>query len=196
MAPDIVPPESGKSSDEVPVTLPVKLPVTLPVMSPVTLPLRGPENKFAVTVPEAFAFVAITVPVNVGEVPNTNKPVPVSSVTAEIKFALLGVAKKVATLLARPDTPVDIGNPVPLVRTTADGVPSAGVTRVGLLANTAAPVPVSSVKADARLALDGVARKVATPLPRPSTPVDIGNPVVFVSTPEAGVPSAGATKVL
>ena len=77
MAPDIVPPESGKSSDEVPVTLPVKLPVTLPVMSPVTLPLRGPENKFAVTVPEAFAFVAITVPVNVGEVPNTNKPVPV-----------------------------------------------------------------------------------------------------------------------
>ena len=38
---------------------------------------------------------------------------------------------------------------------------------VGLLANTLAPVPVSSVRADARLALEGVARNVATPVPNP-----------------------------
>jgi hypothetical protein len=36
------------------------------------------------------------------------------------------------------------------------GVPSAGVTNVGEFANTKAPVPVSSVTAEARLADDGV----------------------------------------
>ena len=46
------------------------------------------------------------------------------------------------------------------------GVPSTGVTKVGLVANTKAPVPVSSVTAAARLALDGVVRNVATPVPR------------------------------
>ena len=37
--------------------------------------------------------------------------------------------------------------PVILVPTRADGVPRAGVTKVGLVANTLAPVPVSSVRA-------------------------------------------------
>jgi len=34
------------------------------------------------------------------------------------------------------------GNPVALVNTNADGVPNAGVTNVGLVANTTAPEPV------------------------------------------------------
>jgi hypothetical protein len=70
------------------------------------------------------------------------------------------------------------------------GVPNRGVTNVGLVAKTNAPVPVSSVTAVARLELEGVARNVATPLPSPDTPVEIGRPVVFVSVPDVGVPSA------
>ena len=80
--------------------------------------------------------------------------------------------------------------PVMFVPTRDDGVPRAGVTRVGLVANTNAPLPVSSVTADARLALEGVPRNVATPDPRPETPVLIGSPVAFVSVALDGVPSA------
>ena len=67
--------------------------------------------------------------------------------------------------------------PVMFVPTRVEGVPRLGVTRVGDVANTRLPDPVSSVTAEARLALDGVAKKVATPAPRPDTPVEIGRPV-------------------
>ena len=46
-------------------------------------------------------------------------------------------------------------------------LPRTGVTSVGEVANTREPLPVSSVTADAKLADDGVARKVNTPLPAP-----------------------------
>ncbi len=42
-------------------------------------------------------------------------------------------------------------------------VPSTGVTKVGLVLNTNRPVPVSSVIAARRFALDGVAKKVCMP---------------------------------
>lgn len=77
----------------------------------------------------------------------------------------------------------------------ADAIPSVGVTSVGLVANTAAPEPVSSVKAAARFALEGVAKNVATPVPRPETPVEIGRPVQLVSVPLVGVPSIGVVRV-
>jgi hypothetical protein len=70
-----------------------------------------------------------------------------------------------------------------------------GVTNVGEVLNTARLVPVSSVMAEARLADDGVARKVPTPVPSPETPVEIGRPVAFVKVPEVGTPSTGVTKV-
>jgi len=93
-------------------------------------------------------LVAVATPktgvTRVGDVANTNAPVPVSSVTAAIKLADDGVPKKVATPVAKPDTPVEIGRPVQLVRVPEDGVPNAGVTRVGDVANTNAPDPVSS----------------------------------------------------
>ena len=132
---------------------------------------------------------------NVGDVANTKDPVPVSSVTAAAKLALDGVAKNVATPVPKPLTPVLIGKPVALVKVALDGVPKAGVTNVGLVANTNDPVPVSSVTAAARFALDGVAKNVATPVPKPLTPVLMGKPVVFVKTPLAGVPRAGAVNV-
>ena len=53
---------------------------------------------------------------SVGEVANTRLPVPVSSVTAVLRLAELGVAKKVATFAARPETPVEIGNPLQFVK--------------------------------------------------------------------------------
>lgn len=53
--------------------------------------------------------------------------------------------------------------PVMFVPTSADGVPSAGVTKVGLVANTAAPVPVSSVNAPASWAEVNEPSDVALP---------------------------------
>ena len=82
-----------------------------------------------------------------------------------------------------------------MVNVALDGVPKAGVTKVGEVANTNEPDPVSSETALARLALVGVAKNVATPVPKPETPVLIGNPVVLVKTPLAGVPKAGAVNV-
>jgi hypothetical protein len=132
---------------------------------------------------------------NVGLVAKTNEPVPVSSVTAEIRLALDGVARKVATPVPRPETPVLIGKPVALVKVPLVGVPRIGVTRVGEVANTKEPEPVSSVIAEAKLALEGVAKRVATLVPKPLTPVEIGRPVAFVKTAALGVPRAGVTNV-
>jgi hypothetical protein len=94
-----------------------------------------------------------------------------------------------------PVTPVVRGRPVTLVITPEVGVPSKGVTSVGEVANTRAPEPVSSVTAAARLEELGVPRKVATPEPRPDTPVLIGRPVALVSVADEGVPRAGVTSV-
>ena len=70
------------------------------------------------------------------------------------------------------------------------GVPRIGVVKVGDVANTNEPEPVSSVTAAARFALDGVAKNVATFAPRPLMPVDTGKPVALVNVPEDGVPNA------
>jgi hypothetical protein len=51
------------------------------------------------------------------------------------------------------------------------GVPRTGVTKVGEVAKTNEPEPVSSVTAAARLAEDGVPKKVATPEPNEVMPV-------------------------
>lgn len=70
------------------------------------------------------------------------------------------------------------------------GVPNTGVVSVGDVAKTNEPDPVSSVTAAARFALDGVAKNVATFVPRPLTPVEMGKPVALVSVPLEGVPNA------
>jgi hypothetical protein len=58
----------------------------------------------------------------VGDVAKTKLPVPVSSVTAASKFALVGVAKNVATFVPSPLIPVAIGNPVAFVSVILAGV--------------------------------------------------------------------------
>jgi hypothetical protein len=159
---------------------------------PVTPVVKGKPVRFVATPDVGVPNKGVT---NVGEVAKTLAPVPVSSVKAAARFALDGVARKVATPVPRPDTPVEIGRPVAFVKVALVGVPRMGVTRVGLVANTKEPVPVSSVIAEAKLALEGVAKRVATPVPKPLTPVDIGRPVAFVKTAALGVPRAGVTSV-
>jgi hypothetical protein len=171
------------------VTAPVKLAfvVTLPAVRPDAVPVI-----FVPTKADGVPNAGVT---NVGLVAKTKDPVPVSSVTADIRFAELGVARKVATPVPRPETPVLIGRPVAFVKVPLAGVPRTGVTRVGDVANTNAPEPVSSDTAEAKLAEDGVPKNVATPAPKPLTPVEIGRPVKFVATPLVGVPRIGVTKV-
>jgi hypothetical protein len=159
---------------------------------PVTPVVRGRPVKLVATPDVGVPSKGVT---NVGLVAKTLAPVPVSSVKAAAKFADDGVAKKVATPVPRPDTPVLMGKPVALVKVPLVGVPRMGVTNVGLVANTFAPVPVSSVKAAAKLAELGVAKKVATPVPKPLTPVEIGRPVALVKVPLVGVPRIGVTRV-
>ena len=70
---------------------------------------------------------------------------------------------------------------MPVVKFPLAGDPKAGVTNVGLVANTNAPEPVSSLTAAAKLAEVGVARNVATLAPRPVTLPIAGVIVVFVT---------------
>lgn len=159
---------------------------------PVTPVVRGKPVAFVNVALDGVPSAGVT---NVGDVANTNAPEPVSPVTAAARFAELGVARNVSTPVPRPVTPVEIGRPVAFVSVAADGVPKSGVVSAGLVANTNAPEPVSPVTAAAKLAEDGVARNVATPVPRPDTPVAIGSPVAFVRVADAGVPNVGVTSV-
>ena len=170
-------------------------------------PVIGRPVQF-VSVPEAG--VPRAGDTKVGEVANTRAPEPVSPVTAAARLAELGVPKNVATLPPRPvrfdratlpsnDAPVttptaltppatlspvtSIVDPVPTTMLVAVAAPRTGVTRVGEVANTRAPDPVSSVTAEARLAELGVPRNVATLPARPETPEEIGRPVQFVRVP-------------
>ena len=54
---------------------------------------------------------------------------------------------------------------------------------MGLVPNTAAPLPVSSVKAAAKLALVGVPSHVPTPVPSPVIPARGAAVAVFVPVP-------------
>ena len=69
------------------------------------------------------------------------------------------------------------------------------MTITGEFANSNAPVPVSSVTALARFVLEGVAKNVAIPEPRPETPVLIGKLVAFIKLADCGVPKIGVTNV-
>lgn len=154
--------------------------------APVTPVVSGKPVKFVAT---PLAGVPRFGVINVGDVAKTRLPVPVSSVTALARFALLGVPNHVATPAPKevipvppfasgriPVTPVVSGKPVTLVMTPLAGVPNAGVTNeaeliVGEVPKTKAPVPVSSVTAEARFALEGVPKKVAMPAPKEVIPV-------------------------
>jgi hypothetical protein len=140
--------------------------------------------------PECVILAETIVPVKVGDADNTTLPVPVEAVTPVPPLATGRV----------PVTPVVKGRPVQVVNVPEVGVPNIGVVKVGevivgLVAKTAAPVPVSSVKAARKLADEGVAKNVATLDPKPDTPVETGKPVQLDKLPDCGVPKIGVTKV-
>jgi hypothetical protein len=148
--PTVVAPSVDAPADKVEEKVPVaalKLPVKLKDV-PVATPMTGV--------------------IKVGVFANTNEPLPVSSVIAANKLALVGVAKYVATPVPNPLTPVEIGKPVPLVKVTDVGIPKIGVTNVGLVDNTKLPDPVD----------------VVTPVPPLATAI-----VVALQIPEVMVPT-------
>ena len=197
-----------------PVPLPMsKAPLAGVVVKPVPPLATGKVPVTPVDKGKPVALVSVTevgVPsrgvTNVGLVANTAEPVPVSSVNAPNKLAELNDPNDVAlpTLVTAPVKLAFVVTlpavrpaavPVMFVPTSALGVPRAGVTSVGLVANTNEPVPVSSETAASKLAEVGVAKKVATPVPKPLTPVLIGKPVALVKVADVGVPKTGVTNV-
>jgi len=82
---------------------------------------------------------------------------------------------------------------VTLLTEVAVATPKDGVVKVGEIAKTKAPLPVSSVTAAAKLAEEGVAKKVAMPVPRPDMPVETGRFVALARLRELGVPKAPPT---
>lgn len=148
---DAVTPEASVAPVSVPagaITAAVVMPVTKPLLLNVTTgiaveePVVAPVATVASVVAKNPAVVEMS-PVNAGNWAAASVPV----------------------------TPVERGSPVAFVSVPEAGVPRTGVTSVGDVANTSAPVPVSLVTAAIRLALDGVPRKVATFAPRLVMPV-------------------------
>ena len=181
------------------------------LLVPVVLAFKAPE-------PTAV-FVAIAP----APLP-TVKPDRVASVVEEIAPVTANAPEFTAASVEVPDADSEVNAPVdgveaptvPLifieavpvrfVTTPLLGVPSAGVTSVGDVANTLAPVPVSSVKAAAKLAELNEPSEVALPA-EVTAPVRLALvvtvpavkpaavPVMFVPTKADGVPSAGVTNV-
>jgi hypothetical protein len=128
---------------------------------------------------EYFIFVKVGLPVQLVNTPLVGVP-------------NMGVTITILVLVQAEILPLTT---VPNIGAVIVGEVSVGVAIVGLVPKTNAPDPVSSVTAVFKLALLGVAKKVATPDPKPVTPVLIGSPVQLVNTPDTGVPSAGVTNV-
>jgi len=106
--------------------------VATPVPSPLT-PVETGNPVALVNVPDVgVPSIGVT---NVGLVDKTILPEPVEVVTPVPPLATGNV----------PVTPLDKGNPVALVNTPLAGVPSIGVTKVGLVDKTTEPVPVEVV---------------------------------------------------
>lgn len=94
-----------------------------------------------------------------------------------------------------PTTPVESGSPVAFVNTPDDGVPSAGVTRVGLVSVSPATVEAVAPRLMVVEPIVTFGLAIFALGKSPVTPVGNGNPVACVRTPEDGVPKAGVMRV-
>lgn len=135
----------------VPKSVPEVGSVTLVVPVVVKVRLLAPA-RIKLLAPKVMVDGSTGVPVKVGETEKTTLPEPVSLVRAVARFALDGVARNVATLAPRPETPVVIGRPVALVKVAALGVPRFGVVKTGEVVNATTPVPLSSLRRAANCA--------------------------------------------
>lgn len=110
----------------------------------VVRPVVPPDTSTLVTVPNGFVPQEVLEPSVVRYLPL----LPVWLGASALKAALAVIWP--VPPFARPKvpvTPVVKGKPVAFVNTPLEGVPSAGVTKTGDVANTLAPEPVSSVRA-------------------------------------------------
>ena len=102
----------------------------------------------AVVAPTVPLMLIEAVPVKLVTVPLDGVPkAPPLTTNAPDEPTLM--AKAAATPVPNPEIPVETGKPVALVRVAELGVPKAGVTSVGLVANTTEPLPVELVKVGA-----------------------------------------------
>lgn len=140
------------------------------------------------------AVVVVKIPVGISVI--DPPPVDIGEGAVIVTIAVVPLINVIAFVGAIVDALAIVGAAADVANTSDNfGEVNVGVVIVGEVANTADPVPVSSVKAVRKLVDVGVAKKVATPVPRPATPVEIGSPVQLVSTPEDGVPIAGVVSV-
>jgi hypothetical protein len=145
------------------------------------------------------AVVVVKIPVGIKVI--YPPPVDIGDGAVIVAIAATPLINVIAFVGATVDALAIVGAAADVANTSVNfgevkvGVEIVGVVIVGEVANTADPVPVSSVKAVRKLTDEGVAKKLATPAPRPATPVEIGRPVQLVNTPEDGVPIAGVTNV-
>ena len=149
-------------------------------MLPAAVQVKAPVG-ITVIVPPPVEIGAGAVIVTTAAVPEIKVIGAVGAIVAA--EAIVGAA---AVLATKPEylTFVKVGLPVQLVKSPLAGVPNTGVTNVGLVANTKAPLPVSPVTAVAKLADEGVAKKAPTFAPNPLIPVATGNPVQLVNVPD------------
>lgn len=97
-----------------------------------------PEVVKPVVPPLTSTLVTVPAPAGVAQAPSPRQKVDALAEVPPFKFVTGRL----------PVTPVLSGKPVALVNVALVGVPKIGVTKVGEVANTFAPVPVSSVKAE------------------------------------------------
>ena len=86
-------------------------------------------------------------------------------------------------------TPVESGRPVALVKTAAEGVPRAGVTKVGEVARTIAPLPVVETLGHTPVVVDNFPDTLLQTAPAAFkavsiTPPEPGDNVMFPLEPE------------
>jgi hypothetical protein len=166
--------------DTIPLTIPAQgpEPVIVPTIPVVLIVALGtePNSIFLSSIAKVDVLIVVVVPLTV-KLPVTTKSlliveVPVdapidNTVAAPAKFTV------VAVVLSKAKDVLEVVNDVVIT---------------GLILKTNTPVPVSSVIVVAKLALDGVAKNVATPVANPEIPVLIGVVTVILAEPSNDVP--------
>jgi len=155
---------------------------------PVTDVTVPPEFVAAIVIPPA-EFVMVTLLPAVKVVRVNPEPLPISSAPFAGVVVRPVPPEATARVADRPAAvPVvfwfSVGN-VQFAKLPDVGVPSMGVTSVGLVERTLLPEPVEPVTPVPPLATGSV----------PVTPVVKGKPVALVSVADVGVPSMGVTSV-
>jgi len=170
--------------------LAVVAPIAIPLMPvelnvPMLVPLILQPNADAVKSSGRYADPVRLYEKMIGlEPPPSSRPLPEAggepnAVSCKRPPPVIAVKAPVVGVVA-PTVPLILMEAVPVRFVT---VPEEGVPR--------APLNTTGAPAEPML----TARAVATPVPKPATPVEMGKPVALVSVAEVGVPRIGVTKV-